>query len=203
MAKRVRRGLVAKSAAVVVVVIAAAASCSTSTADIAEDAPDPTAAETTVAPAPPSTFPDGFTVTGDDYSFMTPDGWGTPDVDAPEGVDRFALDLTDRDGFADNVNVVLSPLGEVPLVSAIPLAQREFEQMGMEITVRDRLVVAGSEAGQLSGTFDEDGAQYVVEQFYVPHDGQTFIITFSFSSTVGRADREAFAESVLATWRWE
>ncbi len=50
--------------------------------------------------------------------------------------------------------------------------------------------------------FTTDAGEYQIDQFYVTRVGQTCIATFSFSPTVSQADREALAESVLASWSW-
>ena len=79
----------------------------------------------------------GDTITGDGYSYSVPEGWGTPDADpASMGADTLAADLTDTDGFADNVNVVLSPAGEVSAEQVEGAGVTELENAGAMTMVR-------------------------------------------------------------------
>lgn len=158
-----------------------------------------TSAAPEVAPAA------GETITGTGYSFSVPEGWGVPSQDVvPSQVDVFAADLTDvEDGFSDNVNVLLSPMGEITPDLVESAGVDELEASGAtEVTVGDRVDVAGSESAHLSAMFEQQGVQYAIDQYYVTTDGQTFVVTFSFSPTVERAQRTEVAESVLASWTW-
>ncbi|MCJ1703910.1 MULTISPECIES: hypothetical protein [unclassified Rathayibacter] len=146
----------------------------------------------------------GDTITGDGYSYSVPEGWGTPDADpASMGADTLAADLTDTDGFADNVNVVLSPAGEVSAEQVEDAGVTELENAGAtDVEANDRVVVAGAESAHLSANLSASGTSYAVEQYYVTDEGQTYVVTFSFSPTVDDDQREAVAESVLASWAW-
>ncbi|NRG39314.1 hypothetical protein HRK28_00110 [Rathayibacter sp. VKM Ac-2835] len=146
----------------------------------------------------------GDTITGDGYSYSVPEGWGAPDADpATMGADTLAADLTDTDGFADNVNVVLSPAGEVSAEQVEDAGVTELESAGAtDVEANDRVVVAGAESAHLSANLTASGATYAVEQYYVTDEGQTYVVTFSFSPTVDDDQREAVAESVLASWAW-
>ncbi|QHC58904.1 hypothetical protein [Rathayibacter sp. VKM Ac-2760] len=146
----------------------------------------------------------GEKITGTGYAYSVPEGWGAPDTDpASMGADTLAADLADTDGFADNVNVVLSPAGEVTADQVESAGVTELETAGAtDVETNDRVVVAGSESAHLSATLAASGTSYNVEQYYVTDDGQTYVVTFSFSPTVDDDDREAVAESVLASWSW-
>lgn len=143
----------------------------------------------------------GETFAGDGYSLTAPEGWtqGEP----PEAVDIIVGDAADDDGFRDNLNVVLSPQG---LVSADMMEQRgpdELESAGAtEVVVGERLAVAGSESAHLSAEMAQQGVEYVIDQYTISDDAQTYIVTFSFSPDVSEGDRAALAESVLVTWAW-
>ena len=114
-----------------------------------------------------------------------------------------AADLTDTDGFADNVNVVLSPAGEVSAEQVEGAGVTELENAGAtDVEANDRVVVAGAESAHLSANLSASGTSYAVEQYYVTDEGQTYVVTFSFSPTVDDDQREAVAESVLASWAW-
>lgn len=147
----------------------------------------------------------GETITGDGYSYVVPEGWedasGNPGAGA--GIDSIAADLTDTDGFADNVNVVKSPAGEVTADVVETIGVDELEGAGAaEVTVHDRLQIAGSESAHVSAVMSSGGSEYLIDQYYVTQNGQTYIVTFSFSDTVSAADRDEIAASVLATWAW-
>lgn len=158
------------------------------------------------APETPAVEPAaGETITGTGYTFTVPEGWGIPEEDFATGqVDVFAADLTDiEDGFADNVNVLLSPAGEITPEQVESLGVDELEAAGAtDVMVGERITVADSESAHLSAALDAQGAQYSIDQFYVTGDGQTFVVTFSFSPTVTEAERADVYESVLATWSW-
>lgn len=147
----------------------------------------------------------GETITGSGYSFSVPEGWGLPPEDVTAGqADVFAADLTDvEDGFSDNVNVVLSPAGEITAEQVETLGVEELEANGAtEVVADERIEVAGSESAHLSAMFEQQGVQYAIDQYYLTSGGQTYIVTFSFSPTVERTQRTEVAESILATWAW-
>lgn len=145
----------------------------------------------------------GETITGESYSFVAPEGWAVPE-DVPEvGADTLVADLTDTDGFADNLNVVPTPGGEVTPEQVETEGVKELEGAGAtDVSFGDRLTVAGSEAANLSALFSSGGTEYRIQQYYLTRDGQTYVVTFSFSPTVSEADRNDLAQSVLATWEW-
>jgi hypothetical protein len=163
--------------------------------------PTPSTGET----APPVSTVDpaaGDTITGTGYSFNAPEGWSAP-PSLPSGVDTVAADLADADGFSDNVNVLLSPAGEVTAEQVESAGVAELEGVGAtNIEVRPRVTVAGAESAHLTAELTSSGATYLFDQYYATNAGQTYVITFSFSDTESQADREALAESVLASWTW-
>ncbi|MBX3092001.1 MAG: hypothetical protein KF801_05760 [Cryobacterium sp.] len=156
------------------------------------------AAEPAVAPAT------GVTINGDGYSYSAPEGWVTPEnIAKPEKVDTFAVNVSDSDGFADNMNVLPSPRGQVSSEQVETQGVQELKDArATEVTVGSRSTIAGSESAHLSALFTSGQTEYRIEQYYLTHNAKTFIVTFSFSSTVSQADRETLAKSVLATWNW-
>jgi hypothetical protein len=145
----------------------------------------------------------GDVISGTGYSFAVPEDWGVPDPIAGFDPDALAADLDDTDGFADNVNVILSPAGEVTPEQVESAGVDELEGAGAkDVTVRDRVTIAGGESAHLSATLESQGVEYAIEQFYTTGDGQTYVVTFSFSPTVSQADRDALTDSVLTTWTW-
>jgi hypothetical protein len=143
----------------------------------------------------------GETITGTGYSYVVPEGWDVPDTST--GGDTLAADLTDNDGFADNVNVLLSPAGAVSPEQVETAGKKELEDAGgTGVTVLDRVSVAGSESAHLHATLSASGVDYDIEQYYLTKDDQTYIVTFSFSAGLPDSQRTTTAESVLTTWKW-
>jgi len=155
--------------------------------------------------APPASTVDpatGDTITGTGYAFNAPEGWTVPGS-LPSGVDTVAADLADADGFTDNVNVLLSPAGALTPDQVESAGAAELESVGAtDIEVRPRVTVAGSESAHLTAQLSSSGVTYVFDQYYATNADQTYVITFSFSDTESQSDREALAESVLASWTW-
>ena len=145
----------------------------------------------------------GELISGDGYSYNVPDGWGLPPTDVNTGADTLAVDLTDDDGFSDNVNVLLSPAGEISSDQVESAGPPELEGSGASnVEVRPRVGIAGEESAHLTALFSSGGVTYQIDQYYPTHDGQTYVVTFSFSEDVPETDREALADSVLASWTW-
>lgn len=181
-----------KSLPLVLVAVLGLAGCS-ATSPVDADPTEPGVAAAT-----------GETIAGTGYTFTVPEGWGEPEQEI-EGFDpdAFAADLDDADGFSDNVNVILSPAGEVTPEQVETLGVQELESVGAtDVEVGPRVTVGGSESAHLSAALASEGTEYVVDQFYVTEDGQTYVVTFSFSSTVSDAGRDEIARSVLASWSW-
>ncbi|SIN77281.1 hypothetical protein [Agromyces cerinus] len=160
----------------------------------------PSASEAQEPTAAPAT---GVTIEGSGYAFVAPEGWEVPADFSLPGADVIVADLTDSDGFADNVNVFLSPAGELTPERVESMGVVELEGAGAtEVTVRERIAVSGSESPHISAGLSSNDADYLIEQYYVTQDGQTYVVTFSFSPTVSQPDRDELSESVLATWDW-
>lgn len=168
------------------------------TSSAPSESEETTANEIDAAPAT------GDTITGDGYSFVVPEGWADPQQEIPGfDPDSFAANMQDTDGFADNVNVLKSPAGFVSADQVETLGLKELETVGAtDVAVNDRVNVAGSESPHISAAMTSDGVSYVVDQYYVSTDDQTYIVTFSFSDTVPAAERQQISESILVTWTW-
>lgn len=154
------------------------------------------------APALDAAPATGETISGEAYTYVVPEGWAVPPQDFP-GFDSLAANLQDADGFADNVNVIKSPVGLVTNEQVESEGVTELETAGAtDIAVNERVVVADSESAHLTATMSSEGVSYVAEQYYASTDDQTYIVTFSFSDTVPAAERQEIAESILVTWTW-
>ncbi len=159
-----------------------------------EDAP----AVSGIAPA------SGPVVSGDGYSFNAPEGWEETDPSGAPGTDVIAWDANPEGDFADNVNVVISPAGLVPLDAVEAGTVQELEAVGAEnITVKDRLTLNGAELTHLAASMTVQGLTYQAEQFAINSDSQTYLITFSFRESVPESERVELAESVLVTWSFD
>ncbi|WEK13539.1 MAG: hypothetical protein P0Y48_13940 [Candidatus Microbacterium phytovorans] len=158
---------------------------------------------TPISSAPAVEPADGDTISGTGYSFAVPEGWGDPGPIEGFDADSLAADLDDADGFADNVNVILSPAGKVELDQVESAGPGELEGGGAtDVSVEPRVTVAGEEAAHISANLASGDTSYLIEQFYVNSDDQTFIVTFSFSPDVADVDRQAVTDAVLASWAW-
>ncbi|MFF7291623.1 hypothetical protein ACFY9N_03725 [Microbacterium sp. NPDC008134] len=157
-----------------------------------------TAGELDAAPAT------GTTISGDGYTFVVPAGWDDPQQELPGfDPDSFAANLQDTDGFADNVNVLKTPLGVVTPDQVETMGLSELEAAGAtDIVVHDRVSIAGAESAHISAAMSSGSITYSVDQYYVSSADQTYIVTFSFSDTVPATERQQIAESVLVTWTW-
>jgi hypothetical protein len=148
----------------------------------------------------------GEKIDGTGYSYSVPDGWKVPDQKIPgtEQTDTFAADLTDQDGFADNVNVIR--LDPAPIKELDPLEDalvNELKTAGsQDVTLQDREEIAGDEAVHISSKQNQQGKTYLTEQYNAIHDGVSYVVTFSFSDTVSDDDREDVSESILNSWEW-
>lgn len=186
------------------------AGCGGQAGDTAASGDAGTSSSSSPSASAPSVEPaSGETITGSGYTFSVPEGWAVPDQELPgmNKVDVFVADLTDAsaDGFADNVNVVLSPSPRAVTadeVETLGVTELEEQAGATDVTVRERTTIAGSESSHLSASVDQQGVTYNVDQFYPANDDQTYVITFSFSPDVTDADRAAVYDAVLASWAW-
>ncbi len=158
--------------------------------------------DTTALTAEPAT---GEEFSDDAFSFNAPEGWENPPGDlAPQAL-VFAADVSDSDGFADNVNVV----AENQLASIDDLEDREAAaEAGLEgadakeIEVGEPIELDGEPAVTITSLFNLNGNEYRTWQYAATHDGDGFVVTFSFSKDVSAADQQEIAESVAASWSW-
>ncbi|MFS0852847.1 hypothetical protein [Microbacterium sp. 179-I 3D4 NHS] len=144
----------------------------------------------------------GETVSGTGYTMVTPQGWGMPAGGLPGfSPDAFAANLQDADGFADNLNVILAP-GPFTPEEVESSGVAELEATADEVVVKERVLIADTEAVHVSASITDAGTTYVIEQYYLSTEEEGYVATFGFSETVPEAERVALAESVLVTWEW-
>ena len=148
----------------------------------------------------------GNKVKGTGYTFTAPKGWGPPPtkIAGLERADKAVFDLRDRkDGFTDNVNVLIAPPGAYPVDKIESAALNEIGQFGAKLRrVHDQVLVSGEATSHVSAEMTKNTFTYLVEQYYPHIDDQVYVVTFSFSPDVERPQRERIAESVLNTWKW-
>ncbi len=186
----------ARSLAVLALLVATLAGCGGSGSD---DESKP-ARTSSAKPA------DGKTLRGTGYSVKVPSGWGTP----PGGIagfdpDAFAADLSDKDGFADNVNVVkddtLTQFKGDKLEDAVKSGLTSAK--AADVAIKDRLQIDGEEAVHVEAIFSLNGTKYRTKQYVVAHDDAGYVVTVSFSTSVPEAERDKVSESILTTWKWK
>lgn len=145
----------------------------------------------------------GITISTDEYSYAVPEGWEVPESIPGFSPHSFAADMSDMDGFADNVNVFESPNGLLSPEDVEATATAELESVGAStVEIGERVMIADSISAHVTAVVDRSEPSYAVEQYYVSTDDQTYIVTFSYSGTVPADERVDIAESVLAAWQW-
>ena len=155
------------------------------------------AATPTAAPAT------GKTIEGTGYSYVVPKGWEKQDNSISASTDTIALDSKETGDFATNVNVIVSSTGAAPASQIEPKIVDQLKGGGAtEATVRERITVAGEESAHVAAGLTSSGVTYNIQQYYIPHESSTYVVTFSFGTTVSDADAVDVAESILATWKW-
>jgi hypothetical protein len=157
------------------------------------------ALEISVAPATGEVF------TGSGYQVTAPEGWSAP-ADAADRADIFLISGEEHaDGFIDTLNVLLGQASTDSLeeYEAGSVSYLEIVKGATDVEVRPRVLLDDSVAVHISALFHHSsGVQYWTEQYIVNAADIGYTITFSFSESVPVGDREALAESMLATWTW-
>lgn len=201
--------LTRRFAALSIVATLALAGCGSSDSDGTSEADSTTSTTDTPTDEPTDDAgdqADGNDVQGTGYSYSLPEGWEVPkqDIEGTEQTDTFAADLTDSDGFADNINVIrLDPAPIDDLDKLETGLKAELEGAGAKaVTVRDRVEIDGDEAVHIASQQNQQGATYLTEQYNAIHGGVSYVITFSYSDTVSESDRDSLAASILDTWKW-
>lgn len=147
----------------------------------------------------------GQQVKGTGYVLTAPKGWAARKVEVPGSgkVDKQVFDLGDRDGFVDNINIVIAEPGAYDVDRMEASALNEMGIAGVRNRrARRPVLLAGEPATHVSGRLTKNRVKYVVEQYHAVQDDQVYVVTFSFSPGLGRAARQETTESVLNTWKW-
>ncbi|MFS0713025.1 hypothetical protein ABC195_04020 [Microbacterium sp. 2P01SA-2] len=165
----------------------------------ASAAPTPPASSSTDAEADADP---GETVRGTGYSFTVPAGWAVPAEDPTGGqVDVFVSESAAAD--SRYITVVVSP-GVITPGDVEADGVASLEAVGAtDVSLEDRVDIAGSESAHLVATLVQDGAETVIDQYYATRDEQTFVITVASPVDTAAEDRGRLAEIVLSSWAWE
>lgn len=152
----------------------------------------------------------GQTVAGTGYSFVVPESWNIAEESVQVmGFDTFVTSSYQENDYVANVNVALASFVEKSLDELEKHVVAEFEKSSLpdieieDVTIRDRVMVAGSAVAHISSTSAMRDVKLDSEQFYLLNsDGLSAIMTFSFVGETTAAQRDALCYSILVTWSW-
>ncbi len=159
-------------------------------------------------PAPPLATEDPVpladeVITGDGYSYSVPVGWGASE-NIPAGADTFAMDLAAPAAVPGTVTVVASPTGVVTADDAESVGVSGLEGQGAtNVVAQDRVMVAGSESAHITASIAVNDLELALDQYFLTHADQTYVVTFSSSGSVSEVDRTRINASVLTSWVWD
>lgn len=180
---------------------------STTAAPTTSAAPSTTAAPSTSVPVPAG----GMTVKGTGYTFVVKKGFidAKGKVPGASSVDTMVLNALDKDGFADNINVVQQSGASGASLSLLESAAKtQLEAAGATgYKVLPRTTVAGTEASHITANVKRADAQgktqrYLVDQLYVLRGDKSYVVTFSFNANATQATRDALINPTVASWKW-
>jgi hypothetical protein len=143
----------------------------------------------------------GTEITTDEFTYTVPPGWEESEESRALSL---AIDLQDKDGFSDNINVVrdntVAAVDGDQLEKSMENVLQSVNATG--ISVKDRIEIDGEEAVHVGAVFESNGKKYRTEQYAVSHRDKGYVVTVSFSPDVPEAQRDTVSESILATWSW-
>jgi hypothetical protein len=187
-----------RSAAVAALLVALLTACGGSGSDGDDaDGGKPTA----TASASQGSQESGTEITTDEFTYTVPPGWEESEESRALSL---AIDLQDKDGFSDNINVVrdntVAAVDGDQLEKSVENVLQSVNATG--ISVKDRIEIDGEEAVHVGAVFESNGKKYRTEQYAVSHRDKGYVVTVSFSPDVPEAQRDTVSESILATWSW-
>lgn len=179
---------------------------SSSSEDSTEGADDGADEGDGVTPGSKPGLKDGV-LTGNGYAYEVPDQWEDQSKVAkgpsPQ-IDSAVARNGDKDGFADNVTVVVLDPSPVQDIKDIPTTL-EKSLPGTKIEDLGQTTVAGEDASHIAATPavpGGTGGTYELERYDVIKDGALYGIEFSFSPEISEADRRDISEDVIDSWTW-
>lgn len=151
----------------------------------------------------------GSAITGEGYRYELPDGWTERTDDLKEFNERItsggsAAEATD--GFTSNVNLIASP-GMGTTFAGKPDAlfaqvKSEDAKLVPDLAREDDTELDGAEAVVATGTASTQGTEYNLTQVAAEHDGDLYLLSFSFAASAPDTDRQDAIDAVLDSWKW-
>lgn len=150
----------------------------------------------------------GAVIKGKGYSFTAPGDW-SDQTDffkrVQPAVDRAAAETKPKDGFANNVNVLVAPAGPDAGKSLDELAaalKAGLAQFANNVKELPRTELDGVEALRQAGRATIFKNNVTVEQITAMIGDDLYNVTVTMRVTTPAAERKAAAEAVIASWRW-
>lgn len=148
----------------------------------------------------------GEQITTDEFSFNAPEGWTSDDGSAAPAFNfaALAIDKGDKDGFADNLNVLEDPtLGSAKDFDELnDFVRRGLVAYNGDVEIADPIRIDGEDTIVVTGILEQGAIKYRVVQYAVVHDGDGYFITFSYSPDRPESECQSIAESVATSWKW-
>jgi hypothetical protein len=159
------------------------------------------------------TAADEARVTGDSYSYAVPEGWediiGTPEA---EGADTFVRSMAPVEGFATNVNTVISAgsgTGTLtPDLPQLPQLRNRFARLAKTQTgvlpkpVEDTELDGSFAIGHTVDEFAARGAVLTITQYATVRDDVSYVVTLT-ASAADAENADAALALVMGSWTWE
>lgn len=144
----------------------------------------------------------GDTISGKGFTFRAPEGWKKNDGAQLPSIEFLALavDPSDDDGFADNVNVIEDPT----VVGVDDLGKLEdgltsvLQNVATDVSIGDRIEVDGEKTAVVMAAYPK----YRTVQHVMSHADTGYVVTYSFSLDLPKDEQLALASSVANSWKW-
>lgn len=170
-------------------------------------------ASSSAAPSSPTAKPqrpkNAKIIEGQGYSFALPKGW--VDLTRTMRTERPTLDVavgaaTQTDGFASNLVVDVTPIGEENTDTIDDVAEQilqSVQKRAPNYAIRPHASVGGLSAAHLSGKYTASKQPFWLEQFVVIGSSQTIVISFSLAPGSTAKERRRLIDTVLGSWMIE
>lgn len=181
----------------------ALAACSAPAATPTPAAPASSAAQPST-PASSAPAPAGNAITGEGYTLTLPEGWKEA-TDAfkklqPQ-IDTGAKDGADtKDGFNDNVNVIVQASPGLPLDQLASTLKTQLESAGStNVQLKENVQLDGQEGIQVWSRTKGAGDAHTI-QFLAVNAEKLYIVTVSSNRSETKAG--ALAQQLISGWKW-
>lgn len=191
--------------ALALVPVFALAACSAPAATTSSPAAPASSAVTQPStPALSAPAPTGNALTGDGYTLTLPKGW----EEATEAfkklqaqIDTGAKASADtKDGFNDNVNVIVQASPGLPLDQLASALKTQLESAGStDVQLKENVQLDGQEAIQVWSRTKGAGDAHTI-QFLAVNAGKLYIVTVSSNQSETKAG--ALAQQLISGWKW-